>query len=78
MYHLNRKVIHGVYAGYIIKLSVYMQLPMKHVNPSPSCGGIQVSFIVKTNISMESSLVLYADDILLYRPICTREDYSVL
>ena len=27
---------------------------------------------------MASSLVLYADDILLYRPICTGEDYSVL
>jgi len=39
---------------------------------------IYIDDIVKTNISMASSLVLYADDILLYRPICTREDYSIL
>ena len=39
---------------------------------------IYIDDIVKANISQGSTLVLYADDILLYRPICTSEDYFFL
>ena len=39
---------------------------------------IYINDIVKANISKGSTLVLYADDILLYRPICTSEDYFFL
>ena len=39
---------------------------------------IYIDDIVKANISQGSTLVLYADDILLYRPICTSEDYLSL
>ena len=39
---------------------------------------IYIDDIVKANISKGSTLVLYADDILLYRPICTSEDYFFL
>ncbi len=39
---------------------------------------IYIDDIVKTNISMESTIALYADDILLYRPIRTIDDYNIL
>ena len=39
---------------------------------------IYIDNIVKVTLSEGSKLVLYADDILLYRPIHTREDYSAL
>ena len=39
---------------------------------------IYIDDIVEANISQGSTLVLYADDILLYRPICTSEDYLSL
>ena len=39
---------------------------------------IYIDDITKVTLSQGSKLVLYADDILLYRPICTSEDYFVL
>jgi len=39
---------------------------------------IYIDDIVKANISQGSTLVLYADDILRYRPICASEDYLAL
>jgi len=39
---------------------------------------IYINDITDINISMESRLVLYADDILLFRPIRTTGDYSAL
>ena len=39
---------------------------------------IYIDGIVKATLSKGSKLVLYTNDILLYRPICTNEDYSAL
>ena len=39
---------------------------------------IYIDDIVKVTLSEGSKLVLYADDIFLYRPIHTNEDYSAL
>jgi len=39
---------------------------------------IYIDDIVKVTLSEGSKLVLYADDILLYRPIRTNDDYSAL
>jgi len=39
---------------------------------------IYIDDIVKVTLSEGSKLVLYADDIFLYRPIRTNDDYSAL